>query len=55
MTTKELEKVRKCYINMVTSPQYNFPPKTPTEAQLDWLTIDIAIVQSGVLKEKDNG
>jgi len=43
MSDKDIEKLRKYYIKMVTSPQFSYPPKTKTEAGLDWLIISVAI------------
>ena len=43
MTDKELEKIRKRYVSMVTSPKFMDPPKTQTEAMIDWIAISIAI------------
>ena len=51
MTTKEVEKIRKNYMRMVTSPQYNNPPKTKTWAMLSWLEISIAIKSAGVVQD----
>ena len=54
MTNKEVEKIRKSYINMVTSPKFSYPPKTQTQAMLSWLEISVAIKSAGVVKEQNN-
>ena len=43
MTTKDLDKIRKEYINLVTCPEFSYPPKTKTEAMIDWMVISLAI------------
>jgi hypothetical protein len=43
MNKKEVAKLRKYYIEMVTSPKFSFPHKTRTEAEIDWLVFSIAI------------
>ena len=43
MSDKDIVKLRKYYIKMVTSPQFSSPPATRTKAELDWLIFQIAI------------
>jgi hypothetical protein len=43
MNTKELDKIGKEYIKIVTSPQFTAAPKSKTEAMIDWLIISVAI------------
>ena len=43
MLSKEVEKIRKSYINLVTCPEFSYPPKTKTEAMIDWMVISLAI------------
>tara|TARA_B110000091_G_scaffold188025_1_gene209579 strand:- start:124 stop:309 length:186 start_codon:yes stop_codon:yes gene_type:complete len=54
MTNKEVEKIRKSYMNMVTSPKFSYPPVTQTQAMLSWLEISVAIESSGVVNESDD-
>ena len=54
MTNKEVEKIRKSYISMVTSPKFSYPPKTQTQAMLSWIEISVAIKSAGVVKEQDD-
>jgi len=43
MSDKDIRKLRKYYIKMVTSPQFSSPPTTRTRAELEWLIFSIAI------------
>ena len=43
MNTKDLDKIRKEYINLVACPKFSYPPKTKTEAMIDWMVISLAI------------
>ena len=43
MNTKDLDRIRKEYINLVSSPKFSYPPKTKTEAMIDWMIISLAI------------
>ena len=54
MTNKEVEKIRKIYMNMVTSTKFSQPPKTHTQAILSWIEIRVAIDAAEVVKEQDN-
>ena len=56
MNTEDLDKIRKEYINLVTCPKFSYPPKTKTEAMIDWMVISLAIENALKIedKEKDN-
>ena len=54
MLSKEVEKIRKSYMKMVTSPKFSQPPKTQTQAMISWIEISVAINSAGVVKEQDN-
>ena len=54
MTNKEVEKIRKSYMRMVTSPKFSQPPKTQTQAMLSWIEISVAIDAAEVVKGQDN-
>jgi len=43
MTDREFAKLKKTYIDMVTSPQFSYPPSSKTKAEIDWLVFSIAI------------
>jgi len=43
MSEKDIAKLKKYYIKMVTSPQFSTPPKSKTEAEIDWLIFSVAI------------
>ncbi len=43
MNTEDLDKIRKEYINLVACPKFSYPPKTKTEAMIDWMVISLAI------------
>ena len=43
MNTKDLDNIRKEYIAMVPCPKFSYPPKTETEAMIDWMVISLAI------------
>jgi len=48
MNTKDLDKIRKEYINLITCPKFSYPPKTKTEAMIDWMVISLAIENASV-------
>ena len=54
MLSKEVEKIRKSYMKLVTSPKFSQPPKTQTQAMLSWIEISVAIDAADVVKEQDN-
>ena len=43
MTNKQRAQLKKAYIDMVTSPQFCFPPALKWEAEVDWMIFEIAI------------
>ena len=43
MTNKQRTQLKKAYIDMVTSPQFSYPPASKTKAELDWMVFGIAI------------
>ena len=52
MTSEEVEKIRKSYMGLVTSPKFSQPPKTQTQAMLSWIEISVAIDAAAVVKRK---
>jgi hypothetical protein len=59
MNTKDLDKIRKEYINLITCPKFSYPPKTKTEAMIDWMVISLAIENASVsnfkkIKQKED-
>jgi hypothetical protein len=54
MSKKDLDRIRKEYINLVTCPKFSYPPKTKTEAMIDWMIISLAIENAVKIEEKDN-
>ena len=51
MLSKEVEKIRKSYIKMVTSPKFSQPPKTQTQAMISWIEISVAIDSAEVVQD----
>jgi len=43
MTNRQRVRLKKTYIDMVTSPQFSYPPASKTKAELDWIVFSIAI------------
>jgi hypothetical protein len=43
MTNKQRAQLKKAYIDMVTSPQFCFPPASKWEAEVEWMVFEIAI------------
>ena len=53
MNTKDMDRIRKNYIFLVTCPKFSYPPKTRTEAMIDWMVISLAIENTFKLEDKE--